>query len=152
MHQVIFSLRASRVSMTRTVPLMKGPFIRGDEKRDGALVVRVFGHEALGGHHHGGEGPFMSAAPRPYSMPSWMVGSNGGCATCRAARPAPRRWAGEAEQGPSLPRRAQRLVVSSKHHGLDDEAKLGETLRHQGLAPSSRGVTEGRRIRSWPVR
>ncbi|MNB97626.1 hypothetical protein D3C75_448580 [compost metagenome] len=66
MHQRIFSLRASRVSMTRTVPLMKGP--SSSEVMRKAMEPLWSGCSATKrsvATTMAASDPFMSAAPRP---------------------------------------------------------------------------------------
>lgn len=56
-HQVIFSLRASSVSATAGGAVDKGTlFIAGDQKGDGALMIRIGADKTLHGHQHGSQG------------------------------------------------------------------------------------------------
>jgi hypothetical protein len=57
--------------------------------------------------------PFMSAAPRPCSMPLSMRGSKGGCVHAASGPGGTTSvWPANTNSGPSLPRTAQRLSTS----------------------------------------
>ncbi|MND81072.1 hypothetical protein D3C80_728580 [compost metagenome] len=115
----------------------EGPlFIGGDEEGDGALMVRMLGHEALGGHHHGGQRSLHvgGAAAIEHAILDGRLERRG---VPLLQRPGGHHVgvAGEAEQRPLAATAGPEVGGVFKHHGLDDEPEALEALRHQGLAP-----------------
>ncbi len=115
----------------------EGPLlVGGDEEGNRPSVIRMLGHEALDRHHHGCQRALHvgGAAPVQHAILDGrlerrgvpFVQRAGGHHVCVA---------GEAEQWPFAAAAGPEVGGVFKHHGLDDEAELGEALRHQGLAP-----------------
>ena len=149
-HQSIFSLRASRVSITFTVPSCAGP--------SSSLVIRnailplCFGFCLMNLSQAVTMQAielFISAVPRPYKRPSSIVGSKGGCFQFSSGPVGTTSvWPAKAKRGPSLPRRAQRLSVSPKRKCSILKPILLSRSAIRGWQPISFGVTDGREIKS----
>src|SRR5581483_34278 len=93
---------------------------------------------------------FMSAAPRPKSLPSRIVGTKGSeCHSESGPVGTTSVWPAKHTNGRSLPRRAQRFVTSPK--GIDSQRNPARSRRRATSAwqPPSCGVTERRSISSW---
>ena len=83
----------------------------------------------------------MSAAPRPYSLPSRMVGTNGSeCHSDSGPVGTTSVWPAKQTSGAALPRRAHRLLTCAEVHRLALEAGRGEAPGEHFLAtPVFRG-------------
>ena len=72
---------------------------------------------------------FMSAAPRPYSMPSRTTGSNG--SVCHSSRGPGRhdiRMTGEAQQRPLVAVQRPEILDRPERHALDPKADSFQPL------------------------
>ena len=110
-------------------------FIAGDEKGDGALMIRMGGDEALHGDQHGGQGALhVGGAPtveqtiahrrlegRRIPLLEWSGGHHIGVT-------------GKAEQRPLAAAASPEVGGVMKHHGLDDKTQARQILGHHLLA------------------
>ena len=149
-HISIFSLRASSVSTTLTVPLCAGPSSSAvikkameplwsgcfSTKRSTAMIIEA-------------NEPFMSAAPRPCNMPSMILGSNGGLSQFASGPVGTTSvWPAKQIRGLASPLRDQKLSTSPKRSGSLLKPRAASRSIMSGWQPSSSGVTEWRAMRS----
>ena len=139
---------AIRASTTRVVPSVatpsSSPVIRNDsEPLGGAGRAETAAMKAA-------MAPFMSTAPRPCSSPSDTVPAKG---SCRQAAASPTGttsvWPAKQRFGPSVPRRAYRFSIPAKGMRRQLNPRSVRACSTTAMAPSSAGVTDGRRISAW---
>src|SRR6266496_2470172 len=144
------SLRALSFSTTRTVPSSAGP--SSSEVKSSAMDPAWRGRSATkrsAATTKAAIDDFMSAAPRPYSLPSRTVGTKG--SECHSlSGPVGTTSVCPAKQttGCSVPRRAQRLVTAPNFIGSQPNPALASRAASSSWQPPSSGVTDRRAISS----
>src|SRR5262245_21492990 len=92
---------------------------------------------------------FMSAAPRPYSLPSRMVGTKGSeCHSDSGPVGTTSVWPAKQTTGACVPRRAHRLVTSPNFIGSHLKPAAASRLESRSWQPPSSGVIDLRPISS----
>ena len=151
MHQSRRSPRAARRSTTALVPWWAGP--------SSSLVMRKAMAPLCSGWSATKRStatiidarlPFMSAAPRPQSMPWSSIRASKGwcCQACSGPVGTTSVCPAKHSTGPSPPRRAQKLSTSSMRIGSRAKPAASRRRIIRAWQSASRGVTEGRRINS----
>src|SRR5688572_26811576 len=92
---------------------------------------------------------FMSAAPRPYSLPSRMVGTNGSeCHSLSGPVGTTSVWPAKHTTGRASPRRAHRFLTWPNGMGSHRKPAFCRCWERSSWQPPSSGVTDLRAISS----
>src|SRR5919108_91501 len=145
------SFRCFRRSTTRAVPSTDGP--SSSEVRRRAMLPRWLGRSAMkrsAATTNAAIEDFISAAPRPKSLPSRMVGTKGSeCHSLSGPVGTTSVWPAKHTRGWPLPRCAQRFVTSPNGIGSPRKPARPGGRASSAWQPPSCGVTERRAISSW---
>src|SRR3954468_3000780 len=145
------SLRAFRRSTTRAVPSTEGP--SSSEVMRSAIEPAWSGRSATkrsAATTNAAMEDFMSAAPRPNSLPSRTVGTNGSeCHSESGPVGTTSVWPAKQTTGCAPPRRAQRLVTSPNLSGSQRNPDFSSRAAISSWQPPSSGVIERRAMSSW---